>query len=721
MRSRRSALAAVTAALVLGTIAVPAVGQDAPPPAPDACPDGAPSAGFEDVASTNVHAAAIDCAADRGVIRGTSTTPKLFSPSTNLTRAQAASLIARSLDDAGISLPTAADQPFEDVEGNVHADNIAALAALGVVQGRADGSFVPGQLVQRDQLASMVTRAYAQVTTKAVTPTGGPYFTDVTGGVHRANVDAAYELGILQGRNDGSFDPARATRRDQAASVITRFIGVVSVLDADATTVTLLYDTHFHGKYSQGDVGIANYFALVQERKDRVGDNSLFLANGDDPAPSVFSGLFEPRGIHMIDALNESPIDVNTLGNHEFDYGPDNLRELIAAADYPYVTANVRDIGSGDVFGADLGVEEYEIFELDGVTVGVTGLAPEGMDTITTLGDETEQVQAAAALDIVVPKMRDDGAEIIVVSSHLCGTDAIALADAYEGVDVFAGDHCAQVLEEPYVSDNGTIVSLVGDEYALMGELKLIVEDGEVADFRFTLHEVDGFVDRTPIAGIQSVVDSYTAQLDEALNVTIGERTVDWNTVTTVVRTRENALGNYFTDEMRTAFGGSDIAVTNSGGLRGNQVYETGEITRRDIAEILPFGNRLVQAEISGAAILEALERSVRSVPDPDGGFLQVSGIEFEFDSSLAAGSRVDASSVLIGGEALVTTETYTMATNDFTLAGGDAYSMFVGLNVLIDGNAGPVLDSFLIERIEARDGAPIDTPIEGRIVDTNS
>lgn len=720
MRSRRAALAVMTAALVLGTTAVPALGQDAPPLAPAACPDGAPSAEFEDVLAGSTHAGAIDCAAERGVVRGTTATT--FSPSTTLTRGQAVSLIARSLEAAGVSLPTAAAQSFEDAAGTTHDQNIAALAALDVVQGRADGSFLPNRSVSREQFASMIVRAYSHVTTQAVTPEDGPYFADVTSSVHGANVDAAYELGILEGRTSTSFDPSSSTRRDQAASIITRFLGVAEALDEGATAVTLLYDTHFHGKYAQGDVGIANYFALVQERKDRVGANSLFLANGDDPAPSVFSGLFEPRGIHMIEALNESPVDVNTLANHEFDYGPDNLKELLEVATYPYVTANVRDIATGEVFGADLGVEEFELFELDGVTVGVTGLAPEGMDSITTLGDETEQIEAAAALDIVVPKMRAAGAEIIVVSSHLCGTDALALADTYEGVDVFAGDHCAQVLDEPYVSDNGTIVSFVGDEYALMGELKLIIEDGEVADFRFTMHEVAGFVDRTPIAGIQSVVDDYTSQLDTALNVVIGERTVDWNTETGVVRTGENALGNFFTDEMRlnAPFGASDIAVTNSGGLRGNQVYASGDITRREIAEILPFGNRLVQAEITGTAILAALERSVDTLPEPSGALLQVSGIEFEFSTSRAAGSRVDASSVLIGGEPLVPGNTYTMATNDFTLGGGDGYTMFVGLNVLIDSNAGPVLDSFLIERIEARD-TPIDTTIEGRFVNTAS
>jgi 5'-nucleotidase/UDP-sugar diphosphatase len=495
----------------------------------------------------------------------------------------------------------------------------------------------------------------------------------------------------------------------------------------DTVEVTLLHDTHFHGKFSQSvsgtDIGIAEYFALVQERKDALGGNALFLGNGDDIGPSVHSGLFEPNGIHMIDALNEAPIDVNTIANHEFDYGPDNLLELIAATEFPFVTANVRDTTTGEVFGADQGVEEFVTFDIDGVTVGVTGLAPEGMASVTNLGPDTEQISAEAALDIVSPKMRAAGVDVIVVTSHLCGPDAIALADSAADVDVIAGDHCGTALETPYVTADGTIVSFAGDEYEFLGELTISVSaDGDVSLVDFTLHslvaEIGGL---TPVAAIQAVVDAYDAQLDDELNVVIGERAVDWDTRTGVVRRGENAAGNYFTDEMRTAFGGSDIAVTNSGGIRGNQVYPAGDITRREIAEIFPFGNKLVQAEISGATLLEALEHSVSAGTDEDGllangAFLQVSGLTFEFDSSQPAGERVH--TVLVGGEPLDLDRIYTMATNDFILAGGDGYTMFEDLNVLVDSNAGMLIDTFLIQQIEARD-TPITTDIEGRIVDT--
>jgi 5'-nucleotidase / UDP-sugar diphosphatase len=485
---------------------------------------------------------------------------------------------------------------------------------------------------------------------------------------------------------------------------------------ATPTTITLLHDTHFHGKFASSEAAtIGRYFALVQERKDRLGDGAFFVGNGDDVAPSLLSGVFEPHGIHMVEALNEAPIDLTTLGNHEFDFGPANLRALLEVAEYPYVTANVRDAETGEVFGKELGVEEFILRSVGDVTVGFTGLAPENMASITSLGDEAVQIPALQALQQVVPDMRAAGADIVVVASHLCGTDAIDIADRYDGVDVFVGDHCAQVLDEPYVSDNGTIVSLAGHEFNELGELTLTYRDGEITGHRYVLHELDAdrYRHLEPLPGVQAVVDRYEAQLDEQLNVVIGEKTVTWDTRVGEVRTSENAFGNFLTDEMR-AFHDADIAVQNSGGIRADRIFDDAEVTRRDIAEILPFANHLVKAEISGATLLAALERSVDTYPATSGAFLQVSGMSFTFDPSQPVGQRVV--EVMIGGELLDPDRTYTMATNDFTLGGGDAYDMFRDETVtLVGANEGPLLSTFLINRIEART-EPITTDIEGRI-----
>ncbi|QBI19864.1 bifunctional metallophosphatase/5'-nucleotidase [Egibacter rhizosphaerae] len=476
--------------------------------------------------------------------------------------------------------------------------------------------------------------------------------------------------------------------------------------------VTILHDTHLHGSFGDADEpNLATYSTLVEERKE-ANDHAIFVGNGDEIAPSVMSSVF--RGQHMIDALNESPLDVTTLGNHEFDYGPDNARDLLADSEFPWVTANVRDPETGDVFGAELGVEPYILEEMGEVTVGVTGLGPEGMATITSLNGEAEQIDANEALDEVVPQMEADGADVIVVASHLCGSDARDVADARDDIHAMVGDHCSEVLDEPE-ERNGTLVSFVGDEYDHLGELTLSVNPstGEVRGHDFTRHDLEE-LDLEPHPEVQAVIDHYEEQLDEALGEVIGERTVEWDTRTDVVRNEETGIGNFIADSMRE-YHDTDIAVQNSGGIRSDELYEPGDITRLDVVEILPFDNYVVSAEIPGDIIEEMLEHSVSAIDTGDGRFLQVSGIEMTFDGSAPEGERV--TEFTVNGEPVDEDATYTIATNDFTLGGGDAYEMLAEeAEVIVDADGGPLLSQFMMDTIEDRDGEPVDTGVEGRI-----
>ena len=478
-----------------------------------------------------------------------------------------------------------------------------------------------------------------------------------------------------------------------------------------AQTVTLLHDTHLHGTFGDDEgASIARYMALAGDRKDVRGD-ALFIGNGDDIAPSLLSGVF--RGEHMIEVLNASPLDVNTLGNHEFDYGPDQLRELIEDSDFPWVSANVRDIASGEPFAADLGVELFTTFDVGGVDVAVTGLGPVGMETITSLGDETEQIDPLVAMEEVVPQMQA-AADLVVVASHLGGDDALEVAAEVDGIDAIVGDHHAEVLERPEVINN-TIVSFVGDEFDFLGEINIhLDDDADVVGHSFTLHEITTAIEPDP--AIQTIVDDYNAQLDEELNVVIGERTVTWDTRRPIVRNEEAAIGNFIADSMRE-FHDADIAVQNSGGIRADTTFEPGDITRREVAEILPFDNYVVKAEIDGWVIEEMLEHSVSDFPDSDGRFLQVSGIEMTFDATNPVGERV--TEATLNGDAIDPDATYTIATNDFTLGGGDAYDMLADeATVIVGAEGGPLLSAFIIETIEdmTEAGQTVDTDVEGRI-----
>ncbi|MDQ3459330.1 MAG: 5'-nucleotidase C-terminal domain-containing protein [Deinococcota bacterium] len=474
-----------------------------------------------------------------------------------------------------------------------------------------------------------------------------------------------------------------------------------------AQELVILHDTHFHGKYgAEDEANIARYAALVKELKEGR-DNVLFVGNGDDLAPSLLASVY--RGEHVVGALNAMGLDFNTYGNHEFDYGPDSLVAMLERSTFRWVSGNIVDNRSGDVFGAEQGAARYLVHEMpSGLRVGVTGFAPPDTPEVTTLGAHAEMADLFESAREVVAGMRADGAQVVLVLSHLCAPDAERLAAEVDGIDAIVGDHCAGVLEEPEVV-NGTIISRVGDEFDYLGELTLVVAGEEVVDWRFTLHEVSADIEPDP--EVLAIVNSYEEELDAALAEPVGETTTPLEVRRAAVRSEETNLGNFVADVMRE-WAEADIGMQNGGSIRADRVIEPGPLTLRDVIETLPFENHVVKLEVTGETLLEMLELSVSSVEEGHGRFLQVSGLSFSYDPGAEPGSRVR--EVLVGGEPLEPGASYTLATNSFLATGGDGYEMLVGVPVLIDEHAGPLHADLVEEAI--RVGSPIGPELEGRI-----
>ena len=174
----------------------------------------------------------------------------------------------------------------------------------------------------------------------------------------------------------------------------------------------------------------------------------------------------------------------------------------------------------------------------------------------------------------------------------------------------------------------------------------------------------------------------------------------------------EATFGNLVADAMREAMG-ADLALTNGGGIRAKATYSVGqELTAGDIFAELPFGNKTVLLELSGQAVIDAVENGVSCVEDGCGKFPHISGFSFTADMSQPAGSRV--TSVMVGGAEIDPAGTYTLATNDFVARGGDAYTSFASANVLIDGDSSVLMASQVVDYIRAAgEVAPM---VEGRI-----
>jgi 2',3'-cyclic-nucleotide 2'-phosphodiesterase (5'-nucleotidase family) len=218
-----------------------------------------------------------------------------------------------------------------------------------------------------------------------------------------------------------------------------------------------------------------------------------------------------------------------------------------------------------------------------------------------------------------------------------------------------------------------------------------------------------------PDPEIAAIVKRYEDQLSAELDQPLGVTETLLDSRRGAMRSAENALGNLIADAIRTAVD-ADVALTNSGGIRGDRTYEPGHsLTRRDILTELPFGNRTVKLEISGAQVRQMLEHGF-SVGDTGGGrFPQVSGISVVWNPKAAVGARVV--EIKVGGQPLDPAQRYTIATNDFLAKGGDGYKIFAGLPRLIDPASAQLMAGQVMAYVTAQ--GKVAPKVEGRITAT--
>ena len=447
----------------------------------------------------------------------------------------------------------------------------------------------------------------------------------------------------------------------------------------DDGTLTLVHDTHFHGRFEDAGneaIDIARYYNIVEEFRAEY-PNTAFFGNGDDLAPSVLGLEFE--GEHMVEALNEMGPDAIGAGNHEFDFGVDTASERFQASEFPWVIANLLTPEGEPVPGA----KRWTTVEVGSYTVGVFGMGTTGFYDITDYPEDWQVLgyteTAEAAVEALEPET-----DFIVCASHVSSGVHETIA-AVDGVDAIVGSHSGVVYEEPQTIE-GTTVAEFGDEFAHIGRLTFDVETGDLADWeRVDLYDSEALdedesppestenytprdvrsVDRE--ATIAEIADGYLADLEERLGQPVVETEVELNASFDNYEI-ETGWGNLMTDLMRQVGNldeDIDVAVQNSGGIRSGSTYGPGELTGSDVMNILPFPNEIVVYELTGAQLRSYLERSVRPMPGDFGAqpAIQVSGVSYEWTGHDGEGQ---VRNVWVGGEPLDPEATYLVSTNDF-------------------------------------------------------
>ncbi len=483
----------------------------------------------------------------------------------------------------------------------------------------------------------------------------------------------------------------------------------VGVAAAAENGVVILYMNDVHGRLEsfkpQGaDAplgGLIKLATLVEDILSEKAGNVIILDAGDSLHGTNLVNLFE--GKPMIEAGEVIGVDAMAIGNHEFNYGQAALLKRAEEAKYVFLSANTIEADTRRALfpGA-------VILPVGEKRVGVFGLTTVDTPTVT----HPKNVEGLEFLDPIkvsswmVPYLRDqEKVDLVIALTHIGYDDDRLLADSVSGIDIIVGGHSHTKLDQPEkVGD--TIIVQSGEHAQFLGCLEVGLEDGKITDYAGALIPcAPEVVDNSEVGEIGR---RYNKELEVKLGEVIGEAVVALDGERANVRTKETNLGNLVADVMRDA-GSADICLTNGGGIRAS--INAGPISVGDVFNVLPFDNTLVVLEVSGANIKAALERSVSEYPQQLGGFLQVSGLSFEFDPLKAPGERVV--SVLVDNKPLDEKKTYTVATNDFLAAGGDGYDMLKDAKVVFE--SGDMLRDVFAEHIKALGKVSSDT--EGRIV----
>ncbi|WEM45881.1 bifunctional UDP-sugar hydrolase/5'-nucleotidase (plasmid) [Photobacterium sp. DA100] len=462
--------------------------------------------------------------------------------------------------------------------------------------------------------------------------------------------------------------------------------GFSSLSLAEIKEVTLLHTNDIESVYEPVDafwnegisrIGGIPYLATLIKQVQAEEETSFLLDAGD-----IYTGSLSKKTLGKLsfDLYSAMGYDAITLGNHEFEYGWESLRDTMPRARFPVLNANIV-YESGDVQFA----QPYTILERDGVRIGVVGVM--GIDAFyntmwkgnrkgLTVKDPIETAQ------YWVDKIRDE-VDMVVVLTHQNKTapmqtdkeadpdvqrgfeEDYEMAGKLKGVDVIFGGHSDHGLWEPVVHpETGTVIGLTFGQGKYLGYTKFAIDTDKNS---VTL--LDGKL--IPVESDKLKRDPKTSQLIENARQQYPQLAEELATIdATAFRRyyRESNIGNLVADMMKEA-GQADIAMISSGSIRVD--LNQGPVTMENVMNVFPFTDTLSVVSLNGAQVKELLEYSY-TLPY---GLAQFAGIETTYDSTKPENQRL--LSLKINGEDVEPTQTYRVATYSYAASGGDGYHVF--------------------------------------------
>ena len=476
---------------------------------------------------------------------------------------------------------------------------------------------------------------------------------------------------------------------------------------ADYTGKTVI----LHSNDVHGQIDGYSFIAGLRDFFKARGAEVILADAGDFSQGTVY--VSTNKGAAAIDMMNAAGYNVVTLGNHEFDFGYAQLMENLSKAEFQVLCSNVI----ADATGEPILPASTIITTEAGLKIGFVGVETPETATKVNPGMIKEITFTTAGKDIMIDAIQKGidavrgEADLVFGLFHL-GVDVESKYGGYRtidvlprltGIDFVIDGHSHTVMT---AGQNGEPIQSTGTKFANIG---VIVIDNEAkgieANFLIPTylgselyssafydsvisdkaHEIMAVVDEeysTPFAVSEVLLNGDKAPGNRTEETNLGDLVIDamvWSVVKEggIEQVEPNAV----------------VGITNGGGIRAP--IAEGDVTKKDVTTVLPFGNTVAVVYVTGAELLEALEASTFCTPDPVGGFPQTSGIEWTIDTTkeyaqgdlytldgkettyYAPASINRVTITAINGEPFDPAATYAVVTNNFCAAGGDTYNVF--------------------------------------------
>ncbi len=435
----------------------------------------------------------------------------------------------------------------------------------------------------------------------------------------------------------------------------------------EETTLTVLAYNDIQTAASNSEK-MGRLVGAVNTRETAIENPTVVIGGGDQVSPSSLSPV--SNWTVPVDTLNVLDPSAEVIGNHDLDYGFDEVENFSEASEFPWLLANVKTADGENVPGT----QDYTIVERGDVRIGVIGLVDEAIDPKTAVDFDEEGYEIQdfneVGSSLATELKTEENVDVVIAAAHLGVPEAEELAANSEQIDLIVVGDDEVVYEPQEVNDTVIVEAEARANYLAEVNLSVGADEPQFADGRLlSLTEDSGYpVNETAATIVEEARGQY-------LSETVGETTVTLDSRFNSNYAEDTEWGNIITDAFR-AQTDADVAVTNAGGIRGNFVMDPGEITYNDVYTSLPFGNYMVTKEMTGEQLRQFLASQVTGYDAQYGAQaqLQVSGVSYEFIDRADVDQPVQ--DLHINGEPVQANETYEVTVNSY-MAGwsfGDRY-----------------------------------------------